>query len=53
MKNTERKKKALNFDKKVLFKLSSTEYDKIKLYCKENSTTLSKLIRDFIREKTA
>ncbi len=53
MKKPERKKKALNFDKKVMFKLSSAEYDKLKVYCSENSTTISKLIRDFIREKTA
>jgi len=45
--------KIVHFDKKVMFRVSANEYAKIKLYCKENSTTISKLIRDFIREKTA
>jgi hypothetical protein len=53
MKKPERKRKALNFDKKILFKLSSAEYEQLKAYCSKNSVTISKLIRDFIREKTA
>jgi hypothetical protein len=52
MKKTERKKKAINFDKRLMLRMSESEHAKIKEYALKNQTTISKLFRDFVKSLT-
>jgi|688.fasta_scaffold99169_4 hypothetical protein len=47
-----KKKKVVNFDKRLMLRMSESEHAKIKEYAIENQTTISKLFRDFIKSIT-
>lgn len=44
-----RKKKTINFDKRLMLRMSESEHAKIKEYAFKNNTTISKLFRDFVK----
>jgi len=44
----QRKKKAVNFDKNILLRVSADEHKKILNYAKKNNTAISKLLRAYI-----
>ena len=47
-----KKKKQINFDKRLMLRMSESEHAKIKKYASENNTTISKLFRDFVKSLT-
>lgn len=44
-----KKKKVINFDKRLMLRMSESEHAKIKEYAVKNQTTISKLFRDFVK----
>lgn len=46
----QRKKKVVNFDAKLLIRLSSNDHSKISDYAKKHNTDVSTLIRNFIKD---
>lgn len=48
----EKKKKAVNFPNRIVLRVSEIEHINLKKYAEKHNTTISKMLRDFIKEKT-